>query len=124
MYTFGTTEQTAKETTQLTTDETTGVQLSLLYKQNKNNINVIKSKPTQDEVFTFFENEKFDRKEGEKFYNYFESNGWKVGGKTQMKDWKAASRNWMLNAEKFNKPQIVKKDGLNTNPNKDYSEPL
>lgn len=27
------------------------------------------------------------------FYDYYESNGWKVG-RNQMKDWKAAARNW------------------------------
>lgn len=29
----------------------------------------------------------------ERFYNYYESNGWKVG-KNKMKDWKAAVRTW------------------------------
>ena len=36
-----------------------------------------------------------DPKEAEKFFDHFEANGWKVGGKTPMKDWKAAARNWM-----------------------------
>ena len=30
----------------------------------------------------------------EAFVDHFSSNGWKVGGKTAMKDWKAAVRNW------------------------------
>ena len=29
--------------------------------------------------------------EADKFYNYFSSNGWLVGGKTPMKDWRAAA---------------------------------
>ncbi|WP_439182536.1 hypothetical protein [Carboxylicivirga taeanensis] len=41
--------------------------------------------------------------EAERFFNYYESNGWLVGGKTPMKDWKAAARNWMLNIKKFEK---------------------
>lgn len=39
--------------------------------------------------------------EAQRFFNYFESNGWLVGGRTKMKDWKAAARNWMLNTNKF-----------------------
>jgi hypothetical protein len=37
------------------------------------------------------------------FWNYYEANGWRVG-KNPMKDWKAASRNWMNNENKFNTP--------------------
>lgn len=33
--------------------------------------------------------------EAEKMHDHFASNGWKVGGKTKMKDWKAAARNWI-----------------------------
>jgi hypothetical protein len=32
--------------------------------------------------------------EAEKFFDHFESNGWKVGGKAPMRDWQAAARNW------------------------------
>jgi uncharacterized protein YdaU (DUF1376 family) len=45
--------------------------------------------------------------EAEKFINHYTTNGWKVG-KNQMVDWKAATRNWILNAgqfETFNTPQ-------------------
>jgi hypothetical protein len=34
--------------------------------------------------------------ESEKFIDYYQSNGWKVG-KNQMKDWKGATRNWIRN---------------------------
>ena len=30
----------------------------------------------------------------ERFYDYYEANGWTINGKAQMKDWKAAVRNW------------------------------
>jgi hypothetical protein len=68
--------------------------------------------------------------EADKFYNYFQSNGWKVGGKAPMKDWQAAARNWMLNAPAFAKRQNVSKTDqptpgqLNTTSSKNYSEPL
>ena len=30
----------------------------------------------------------------ERFFDYYEANGWKISGKSKMKDWKAAIRNW------------------------------
>ena len=64
------------------------------------------TKPNLEEAQTFFSENNFSEIEAQKFFNYFESNGWLVGGKTKMKDWKAAARNWMLNANKYanNKP--------------------
>ena len=43
------------------------------------------------------------------FWDHFESNGWKVGGKTPMKDWKAGLRMWQRNGQKFNKRPMVEK---------------
>lgn len=43
------------------------------------------------------------------FFDHFTSNGWMVGGKSKMKDWKAAARNWARNQKRFNKapePQV------------------
>lgn len=68
--------------------------------------------------------------EAEKFYNYFQSNGWKVGGKAPMKDWQAAASNWILNISQFTpQPQTsVQKQLapgiLNVTTAKNYSEPL
>ena len=68
--------------------------------------------------------------EADKFYNYFQSNGWKVGGKSPMYDWQAAARNWVLNEPAFAKPQKVMATEqptpgqLNTTSSKNYSEPL
>jgi hypothetical protein len=36
--------------------------------------------------------------EAEKFHNYYSSNGWMVG-KSKMKDWRAAIRNWIKNIQ-------------------------
>lgn len=36
----------------------------------------------------------------ERFVAYYESVGWKVGGKAKMKDWKAAVRNWAARDKK------------------------
>ena len=32
--------------------------------------------------------------DAERFVDYYIANGWKVGGRTPMKDWQAAARNW------------------------------
>jgi hypothetical protein len=61
------------------------------------------SKPTLEEAQIYFLEKNFTEIEAQRFFNYFESNGWLVGGRTKMKDWKAAARNWMLNAKKFSK---------------------
>lgn len=39
-------------------------------------------------------------REVEKFVDYYESKGWKIG-KSSMKDWKAAMRNWKRNSKEF-----------------------
>ena len=40
--------------------------------------------------------------EAQKFFNYYESNGWKVG-KNPMKNWKAAANNWITNSNTYAK---------------------
>ena len=84
-------------------------------------------KPTLEEVKLYFSQEKFPDLEAQKFYNYFASIGWLVGGRTPMQNWNAAAQNWMLNANKFTKesqplPQNTNK--LNATTEKNYAEPL
>lgn len=38
--------------------------------------------------------------EADRFFNYYESNGWKVG-KNPMKNWKAAVSNWIKNLDRY-----------------------
>ena len=78
--------------------------------------------PSLDQVKTFFKMESFPELEAHKFFNHFQSNGWKVGGKSPMKDWHAAARNWMLNTQKFANPG--KPNSTNLNTNKRYDIPL
>lgn len=82
--------------------------------------------PSLEQVQEYFVSQKFPAMEAEKFYNYFQSNGWLVGGRTKMKDWKAAAQNWMLNVKKFAGGKSVKPTAkhLHANTNKNYSEPL
>jgi hypothetical protein len=65
--------------------------------------------------------------EANKFFNYYSSTGWLVGGKTKMRDWKAAARNWIMNQDKFKiKTPIAQlmPHNLNIANNKNYAEPL
>jgi hypothetical protein len=82
--------------------------------------------PTLLDVKNYFLSQSFPEIEAQKFFNYFSSIGWLVGGKSQMVNWRAAAQNWILNANKFNSNE-TKQDRahhLNTSTDKDYSEPL
>ena len=95
-------------------------------------------------VIDFFKKNKWPAVEAQKFFNHYQANGWKVGGKTEMKDWHASAKKWMLNY-KEQLSQIKDKsnvspsmhptsaargmhtkgaDNLHTNRNKNYDEPL
>jgi hypothetical protein len=82
--------------------------------------------PSHNEVAEFFRAEKYPEVEAHKFFNYYQSNGWKVGGRSPMQDWHAAAINWMLNSIKFQSSTGTKinQASLNATTNKDYSEPL
>lgn len=103
-----------------------------IIKEKKQTDPAKKIPPSLGDVFAFFEEKKITPGGAEKFFNYFESNGWKVGGKAPMKDWQAAAKNWILNETKFNHHETTKsistttaKSGhLHSNTDKDYDEPL
>ena len=81
--------------------------------------------PTIENVKAYFLEQHFPELEAIKFFNYFSSNGWLVGGKTPMVDWQAAAQNWIINAPKFiSNEQSKRAKHLNTGTDKDYSEPL
>ena len=85
-------------------------------------------KPTIEKVKAYFLENNFPEIEADKFFNYFSSNGWLVGGKTPMIDWQAAAKNWILNAPNFKYnteiAPVNRSKHLNTETDKDYSEPL
>lgn len=81
--------------------------------------------PDWELVMTFFKDKQIPLVEAEKFYNHFQSNGWLVGGKSKMKDWKAAARNWILNSNKFQGTTTTPQPNHLHTPNfKNYAEPL
>lgn len=88
-----------------------------------------KESPSLEQVKEYFKHQEFPEIEAERFFNYYTSTGWLVGGKTKMKDWNAAARNWMLTTSKFtiNSPSMKtqsRANNLQTNEDKDYAEPL
>ena len=84
--------------------------------------------PSIENVKSYFLNQNFPELEANKFFHYFSSVGWLVGGKTPMVDWQAAAQNWILNAPKFkhntNTTPIDRAKHLNVENDKDYAEPL
>ena len=66
------------------------------------------AKPTIEELVDYC-NERNNDVDAEKFYDYYSSNGWKVG-KNAMKDWKASVRTWEKNTtqtQKVSQPKQV-----------------
>ncbi|WP_312089213.1 transcriptional regulator [Chryseobacterium sp.] len=95
--------------------------------------------PHISEIQMYFAEKDAPSEEAEKFFNHYESNGWLVGGKSKMKNWQAAARNWLLNSKKFNiiageakqsavlslsKSPSSKNTNLNATTGKSYREPL
>src|SRR5690554_174979 len=81
--------------------------------------------PELQEVKTFFHENKSSYQVAETFFYHFESNGWLVGGRAKMKNWKAAARNWITRDEKYQaQNRSPAQQRLHVNENKDYSEPL
>ncbi len=84
--------------------------------------------PKLNEIKTYFLENNFPEQEAQKFYNYFSSVGWLVGGKTPMVNWQAAAQNWIINSINFNHNTDTmptnRPKHLNTTTDKDYAEPL
>lgn len=53
-------------------------------------------KPDMDEIRAYCA-ERHNSVDAEHFYDHYEANGWKIGGKSPMKDWRAAVRTWEKN---------------------------
>jgi predicted phage replisome organizer len=68
--------------------------------KNKKENNIRRFTPPTIEDVKAYCVERNNNVDAERFVDYYTSNGWKVGGKSPMKDWKAAVRNW----ERSSKP--------------------
>lgn len=80
-------------------------------KLNKTKLNKTKEKesiciatiipPTLEQVQERFKEKEYPPNEAEKFFNYYESNGWKVG-KNKMVNWHSSASNWNKNIKNYN----------------------
>lgn len=61
--------------------------------------------PSTDDAITYFCEQGSSAAEAKSFIDYYAANGWKVGGKSSMKDWQAAARNWLRRAGQYTRPQ-------------------
>ena len=64
-------------------------------KEKKKSTRKVFVKPTPTEIQTYVDEHQLNV-DVERFFDYYEGNGWKVG-KNPMKDWKATARNWSRN---------------------------
>lgn len=121
-------EKKKKKETALLLDATAKKQI----KKQKEKSSAKKEIPEMELVKDYFKFQEHSEFEAERFFNYYSSNGWLIGGKIQMKDWKASARNWMLNTSKFNvnvpkssvAKEAIRPQKLHTTTDKNYDEPL
>ncbi len=55
----------------------------------------------KDYFFEKIQDQLAAERESKKFWDHYQSNGWKIGGKSPMKDWKAAVRQWVGRIKEF-----------------------
>jgi len=106
--------------------------------QTNKNINKLDQPKNEKEVINFFKIENWPMMEAQKFFNHYQSIGWKVGGKTKIVNWQATAKNWILKAEEIKSSRTESReqnketqrsvsqnmDNLKTSKNKNYNEPL
>lgn len=99
-----------QEPSQLAVDEpSTQVRLGKVRLDKVNNISRF-SKPSLEELQAYI-NEKGLNVNAQSFMDYYDSVGWKVGGKAPMKDWKATLRRWnSTNKKDDRRPSWLDKD--------------
>lgn len=95
---------------------------------NKIKENKIKEKEEEKNIYTatpknlemviqYFAEKSYPKHEAERFFNYYNSNGWKVG-KNPMKNWHSAAANWNKN----NITNIQKVQNGTNKPQSDYEK--
>ncbi len=103
---------------------------------NQNSYKLPKPK-NEIEVLQFFKKEEWPEVEAQKFFNHYQSIGWKIGGKIKIENWHASAKNWMLKAEELKQEKQKSElsqnaalslskgqDNLHTTRNKNYNKPL
>ena len=88
-----------------------------LSKDNNNNKRFIK--PTVEQIQEYIDS-RHTNVDAERFFDYYESNGWKVG-KNPMKDWKACVRTWEKNSGHTSQKQVDTLPTYDSSKNKQLS---
>ncbi len=82
-------------------------------------------KPSQQEIVSFFESNKYPALEANKFFLYYQATGWQTTGGKLIADWQAAAHKWMLNNFQNQKTKSNgTKNYLHTSDDQNYSEPF
>lgn len=93
------------------------------------NMLALKIPPSENDVENFFLSMDKTKNEAQMFFNHYESVGWKVG-RSQMKNWTAAAKKWILNnfqnSKKYTQGNTLdEKPGYKINTQDiDYNKPL
>jgi hypothetical protein len=96
------------------------------------------SMPTLEEIKNFFEqmtypsglkmDQQARQQEAIKFFHHFESNGWLVGGKSPMRNWKAGCRSWVAKIPYFSRTPIQtqkpERKNFHVNQQKNFAQAL
>ncbi len=83
--------------------------------------------PSLESVVEYFIFKLSTETEANRFFNYYSSINWLIGGTTKMRDWKAVARNWIMNQGKYNFKKTSSQNSsnnLSAENNKNYDEPL
>ena len=75
--------------------------------------------PALEEVVEYCK-ERGSKMDPEKFHNHYTANGWMVGNKNPMKDWKAAVRNWEKNDGVFARNAKERGNGVSADSNSSF----
>jgi hypothetical protein len=84
---------------------------------------------SEAQVIRFFLDSGYEELQGIKFYQYYAALGWKVGGKAEIENWRAAAHGWILKSQNNGKnaksiKPTISAGRLHASSDKNYSEPL
>jgi len=127
LFNFGTTSKQVVNEHETSTEQAL-IPYTNTNKQKENSIK-LKLPKNQNDVIILFKTKNWPEVEARKFFNHYESIGWKLGGKIRITNWHCTAENWMLKAEEIKKSQTKVEDSQNwdnlkTSKIKDYDQPL
>lgn len=70
--------------------------------------------PTEAEAIAYFAEQGSSEQEAKSFIDYYTAKGWKIGEKAQMKNWKAAARNWIRRSAAYSSSKPTEKKAQTT----------